>query len=246
MDNISVEIYSAKDSNLPSGKVLPTILVLQGVEVDQTEYSTLANNLASAGFSVIVPNFVARSGDYVCPDNSSVARFLASQQSQKVQELLTGGLVLLGHSAGGYAAFGALMTESPGLAQWPTAIVTYGATAPFFDALQQELPPTLMIAGLADTIVPVQTTREGFDDLPSSRKTLISLSRFHHYSITDSGAPQYAPEEESQKVPYGHTAIAILTQIICPFILHALENKAGWTEELPAAIALEIDSIESA
>ena len=176
------------------------ILILQGVEIDKLEYAAIATELTKHQFWVMVPNCFPVGRDYLCPDNSSAANAIAElkpSSSQSLNNALQRGVVLLGHSAGGMAAFGTLDANSPELSCKLIAIVTYGSNAPSNISTIAPLPPILMLSGEKDSVVPPQLSRTGFQRIPAPAKTFVELTGFNHYSINDSQQPDEAPPEEN-------------------------------------------------
>src|SRR5262245_37597626 len=86
----------------------PLVMILQGAGVDKSSYSRLAVALQTAGYWVVVPNCIPPGRDYICPDETAVRRALASIDRLTppcARVAAESGVLLVGHSAGGMAAF---------------------------------------------------------------------------------------------------------------------------------------------
>lgn len=223
---IPTDTYYPKNINTLNNSDCLTILILQGVEVDKSEYQSLASQLTDLGLKVIVPNFF-KPGGYLCPDFNSVANFLEYQETLTpgFQESLKDRFVLLGHSAGGIAAFQALLKDSPPLKVNPFAMITYGSNVPKLIELQKNLPPTLIISGTEDSLITPEIAKLGFQNLSGDKNTFLQLSNFDHFSITNSGVPQGYNKANIKLSLCGREATKILAEIINEFILRCVNNS---------------------
>lgn len=217
-----------------------TILILQGVEIDQKEYQDLAEALADKNYQVIVPNF-DKPGGYFCPDFESFSQFLAFQETVTpgFQNSLKDRLFLLGHSAGGSAALGAFAKYAPPLIIKPLGIILYGSAPRNVDDKQEPFPPILTVVGADDTIVTPRIAKSCFQSFSCDKKALLILKNFDHFSLTNTGTPdEYLDEENTQLSLYGLEAIPLLTEIIHQFILDCL-NQTNNLKNLDIDLALE-------
>jgi dienelactone hydrolase len=224
------------------------VLILQGVEIDKLEYAALATELSKHQFWVIVPNCFPVGRDYICPDNSSVAKVMAAlkfSSSQSLDKALQRGVILLGHSAGGIAAFGALGANSPELSSKLIAIVIYGSSAPFNISTIAPLPPILMLSGQKDSVVPSELSRSAFQRLPEPAKTFIKLKGCNHYSINDSQQPSGAPEEENAADFSNQDSVRSIAYLLKSFVQSVQSQQGNWLTSLDSDIVSAIGYTES-
>lgn len=197
------------------------ILILQGVEIDKAEYAAFAAELSQHQFWVIVPNCFPAGRDYLCPEENSTAQVFSSLKTASypsLGEALQRGVILLGHSAGGMAAFGTLRAHSPELAYPLLAIITYGSNAPPNPHIVKPLPPLLMLSGEQDSIVPSAISRSAFEKISAPIKKFIELPELNHYSINDSSQPQGSPPELGQADCSNQDSIKLIANLITAFI----------------------------
>jgi dienelactone hydrolase len=224
------------------------ILILQGVEIDKSEYAAIATELTRHQFWVIVPNCYPVRRDYLCPENSSAEKVMAALQSSSSQLLknaLQRGVILLGHSAGGIAAFGALATDSLQLLTELMAIVTYGSGAPSNSSMISLLPPILMLSGAKDSVVPQQLSRSVFQRIPASAKTFIELTGFNHYSINDSEQPIGSPPEEKKADFSNQESVRSIAYLLKSFVQNVKSQQENWLSYLDSDIVSAIGYTES-
>lgn len=224
------------------------ILILQGVEIDKLEYAAIATELSKHQFWVIVPNCFLVGRDYICPDNSSAAKVLAavkSSSSHLLDRTLQRGVVLLGHSAGGIAAFGALGANSPELSSKLIAIVNYGSSAPLNISTIAPLPPILMLSGQKDSVVPSELSRSAFQRLQAPAKTSIELTDFNHYSINNSQQPNGAPTEENRTDISNQDSVKSIAYLLSTFVQSVQSQQENWLSQLDSDIISAIGYTES-
>lgn len=224
------------------------ILVLQGVEIDKLEYAAIATELTKHQFWVIVPNCFPVGRDYLCPDNSSVAKAIAAlkpSSSPSLKNALDRGVILLGHSAGGMAAFGTVGANSPELFSQLMAIVTYGSNAPSNTSAIAPLPPILMLSGKKDSVVPQKLSRTAFQRIPASAKTFIELTGFNHYSINDSQQPSGAPEEENAADFSNQDSVRSIAFLLSSFVQSVKFQQENWLSYVDRDIVSAIGYTES-
>jgi hypothetical protein len=224
------------------------VLILQGVEIDKLEYAAIATELSNHQFWAIVPNCSPVGRDYLCPDNCSAAKAIATlklSSSQSLDKAIQRGVILLGHSAGGIAAFGALGTDSPELSSKLIAIVIYGSNAPLNISNIVPLPPILMLSGDKDSVVPLELARSTFQRLPAPAKTFIELTGYNHYSINDSQQPSGAPEEEKAADISNQDSVRSIAYLLKSFVQNVESKQKNWLSSLDRDIVSAIGYTES-
>lgn len=240
--SISFDIYPPEllleddDSSL-------VILILQGVEIDKLEYAAIATELSKHQFWVIVPNCFPVGRDYLCPDNSSAAIAIAAlkpSSSQSLDKALDRGVILLGHSAGGMAAFGTVGANSPELSSQLMAIVTYGSSAPSNTSAIAPLPPILMLSGQKDSVVPPELSRSAFQRLPAPAKTFIELTGCNHYSINDSPQPSGAPPEDNAADISNQDSVRSIACLLSSFVQSVQFQQGNWLSAIDRDIVSAI------
>ncbi|MGL5064201.1 MAG: hypothetical protein ACRC62_29800, partial [Microcoleus sp.] len=207
------------------------ILILQGVEIDKSEYAAIATELNQHQFWVIVPNCYPAGRDYLCPENCSAEKAIAALKyasSPALDRALQRGVILLGHSAGGMAAFGALAVNSPELFTKLRAIVTYGSGAPSNTSYISPLPPILMLSGQKDSVVPQQLSRSAFQKIPAPAKTFIELNGLNHYSINESQQPIGSPTEENKADFSNRDSVSSIARILKSFVQNVKSPQENW------------------
>lgn len=191
---------------------LPIALMLQGGLIDKADYSNYAEQVASYGFVVVVPN-----NERTIPglDGQDITGLLADQQ--QVNDVLdqirvedadsdspifeivdTEKLGLLGHSFGGYAGLAAIQnindpavssgdyTRPPEL----MAGIFYGTnfrnqqTGEFLPINNQDIPVGL-IAGTLDGVADFGEVASTYVKIQDPPKALIVVDGANHYSITN-------------------------------------------------------------
>jgi alpha-beta hydrolase superfamily lysophospholipase len=224
--SIALDLYSPHPLLTDDNSSL-VILILQGVEIDKAEYAAFASELSQHQFWVIVPNCFPKGRDYLCPEESSVAQIFSSLKTssdQSLGEALQRGVILLGHSAGGMAAFGTLGANSPEIAYPLVALITYGSNAPPKSRIIKPLPPLLMLSGEQDATVPSAISRAAFEKISAPIKKFIELPGLNHYSINDSSQPQGSPQELGQADCSNQDSIKLIASTLTSFI-HTVVNK---------------------
>ncbi len=227
--SLTLEIYPPilNEDDESSG----VILVLQGFEVDKSEYAAIASELSQDQFWVIVPNCFPAGRNYLCPDESSVAKVLSSLDFSKFQALekaIQRGVVLLGHSAGGIAAFGSNDANSSELPYKLIAIVTYGSNAPFNTKITSPLPPVLMLSGEKDSVITSEISRTAFQRISASTKTFIELAGLNHYSINDNPQPSGPPIEVSIADFSNQDSVRLISCIVSSFVRAVEAQQENW------------------
>lgn len=229
-----MDIYPPQ-SLLEAGDSSLVVLILQGIEIDKSEYAALATELSRHRFWVIVPNCYPAGRDYLCPENSSAGKVMAELQSSTspaLKDALERGVILLGHSAGGMAAFGALEVNSPKGLNPIRAIVGYGSNAPFNAHLISPLPPVLMLSGEKDSVVSKELSKSAFQRTPASPKTFLELAGFNHYSINDSPQPIEAPTEKNRADLSNQSSVKFIAYLLKSFTQAVHSQEENWLNNL--------------
>lgn len=206
------------------------VLILQGVEIDKSEYSAIAKELNRHQFWVIVPNCYPLGKDYICPEKNSakqVITALHSSASQLLYQALQRGVILLGHSAGGMAALSALNDNFSELFSPLVAIATYGSSAPFNINPTNSLPPVLMLSGQQDSIVSLDTSRTAFQRIPTA-KTFVELTGLNHYSINNTPQPIGAPLEENKADLSNRDSVHFIACVLTSFVQKVKSQNENW------------------
>ncbi len=162
-----------------AGQAPPTVLLLHGRDgpagiAGDRSYQDLASAVAAGGFRVALPWYFDRvpeaepPGDPLDEIGREIERYglwlRAIGAVLRVAPEITRPVGLLGYSLGGYLALTAAMSW-PGIAA--VAVCYAGVPTPFV-GLAGNLPPTLVLHGLADAVIPA-----------SAAKTLGALLRRH-------------------------------------------------------------------
>ncbi|HEY9626960.1 MAG TPA: ScyD/ScyE family protein [Coleofasciculaceae cyanobacterium] len=191
----------------------PIALMLQGALVDKADYSNYAEEVASYGFVVVVPN---NERTIAGPDGQNITGLLADQQQvndvlaqMKVEDadsdspifeiVDTEKLGLLGHSFGGYAGLAAIQnindpavssgdyTRPPEL----MAGVFYGTNfqspenSGTFPPIDNQGIPVGLIAGTLDGVSDFGEAASTYVKIQDLQKALIVVDGTNHYGITN-------------------------------------------------------------
>lgn len=192
---------------------LPIVLLLQGALVDKADYSNYAEEVASYGFVVVVPN---NERTLTAPDGQTVTGLFSEQgqvndvlDQMKVEDADptspifeiadTETLGLLGHSFGGAVGLGATQEEicisgicsegyTPPLEL--QAGIFYGTnfrdqqTGEFLPINNEDIPIGL-IAGTLDSITNFGEVASTYVEIQDTPKALIAIEGANHYGITN-------------------------------------------------------------
>lgn len=190
---------------------LPIALMLQGALVDKADYSTYAEEVASYGFVVVVPNHERTATD---PDGQSLTGLLADEQevndvlnqmrgedadsSSPIFEIVnTEILGLLGHSFGGYAGLATIQNIcAPSVCSGdytrPTALkagIFYGTSFQnpigTFPAIDNQDIPVGLIAGTLDGVSNFGGAASTYIKIEDAPKALVAVDGANHYGITN-------------------------------------------------------------
>lgn len=213
-DGDSADIYfpSLPASDYSSTE-LPIALMLQGALVDKADYSNFAEQVASYGFVVVVPNnertLTAPTGQTVTglfAEQGQVNDVLA-QMKEEDQDTAspifkivdTTKLGLLGHSFGGAVGLGATQEAVciPGICSEDYTIppelkagIFYGTSfrdqqTGEFLPIDNEGIPTGLIVGSLDGVAAPSTSQATYDQILNPPKALITVEGANHYGITN-------------------------------------------------------------
>jgi fermentation-respiration switch protein FrsA (DUF1100 family) len=200
---------------------LPIALMLQGALVDKADYSNYAEEVASYGFVVVVPNnertLTAPNGQSstgLFPEQGQVNDVLAQMKVEDADSASpifeiadTETLGLLGHSFGGAVGLGATQEEvcvpgicSPDYTRPPElqAGIFYGTS--FRNQQTGESLPidnagiaVGLIQGSLDGVASPTNSQRAYDQILNPPKALITVEGANHYGITNADNPVREP-----------------------------------------------------
>lgn len=212
-NNNTADIYFPNPSNLKTGNYsFPIALLLQGANVDKSNYSNFASIVARYGFVVVVANQPAPpqfgfAG--LLPTTSQIDAVLAQMvvENSKANSPIAGvvntqKLALLGHSAGGAVGLSAIANLClPFLCESsfsrPKELVAgafFGANLRNFDT-QEFIPinnsgiPIALLQGNIDSIALPARAKATYDQIKDPPKALITVLGVNHYGITNTNNP---------------------------------------------------------
>lgn len=200
---------------------LPIALMLQGALVDKADYSNYAEEVASYGFVVVVPN---NERTLTAPNGETVTGFFSEQgqvndvlDQMKVEDAdptspifeiaNTDTLGVLGHSFGGAVGLGATQEEirRPGIGSEDYILppelqagIFYGTnfrdqqTREFLPISNEDIPIGL-IAGTLDGVADFGGTASTYVNVQDPPKALITIEGANHYGITNEDNPEREP-----------------------------------------------------
>lgn len=211
------DLYLPVSSSVTSeGESLPLALLLQGINVDKSNYGLFAETIARYGFAVVVPNhlrtFTAVPGlakMALFPDQHQIIDVLAFMKQANFDpsspvfgRLDTSKLVLLGHSMGGVAGLkGIENTCIPPFCLTSfarplelVAGVFYGThlqrhAGEKITPIDNEGIKIALIQGSLDSQATLTEVQATFDQIQQPPKTLITILGANHYGITNLDNP---------------------------------------------------------
>jgi len=231
-NNDLADIYFPNPSDLRTGNYsFPVALLLQGFNVNKSDYSQFASIVASYGFVVVVPNsvrtlpqplqpFFGTTGLF--PQISQINAVLAqirtenSNQSSPVAGVVnTQKLGLLGHSAGGAVGLSAIANIClPFICEGSFSRPNELVAGAFFGAnlrnqiTQEFIPinntgiPIALLQGTLDSIGLPERAQRTYDNIQTPPKALVSILGANHYGITNSNNPTGpVPDSNSPTIP---------------------------------------------
>lgn len=191
----------------------PVALLLQGANVDKSDYSNFASTVASYGFVVVVPNHQQSLPQFgftgLLPDTSqidAVQAQMAAENSNPASPVAgivdTQKLALLGHSAGGAVGLSAIADICiPGLCQGDYNRPDELVAGAFFGAnlrnqnTQEFIPinnsgiPIALLQGTADSIALPERAEKTYEQIQTPPKALVEILGANHYGITNTNNP---------------------------------------------------------
>lgn len=196
--------------------LLPIALLLQGANVDKSNYSLFANILARYGFIVVVPNHLRKfppipvlGKDILLPDQHQIINVLEHMDvensdisSPLFHSIALDKLVLIGHSMGGLAGLNAIQNDCSfplcvGRFSRPEALVGgvfYGTNLKGHFSRNIRLIanagiPTALIQGTLDGETKLKDTEITYQHIQDFPKALITIAGANHYGITNTNNP---------------------------------------------------------
>lgn len=226
-NNDLTDIYFPNPSNLKNGNYsFPIALLLQGANVDKSNYSSFASTVASYGFVVVVPNHSQSRPQLgftgLLPETSQIDAVLAQMEAENSNPaspvagvVSTQKLGLLGHSYGGAVGLSAIANLClPVLCESsfnrPDELVAgafFGAnlrnqnTQEFIPINNSEIPIALLQGNLDSIAIPDRASST-YDLIQDPPKALISVLGANHYGITNTNNPVGArPDSSTPTIP---------------------------------------------
>ncbi|HEY9782809.1 MAG TPA: chlorophyllase [Leptolyngbyaceae cyanobacterium] len=218
-NNDSADIYFPKPTDLNShtdAYSFPITLLLQGANVDKSNYSKFASIVASYGFIVVIPNH-----EKSVPELNLTGLLSETSQIEAVQAQIkaensnpaspiagivnTQKLALLGHSWGGAVGLSVIANLClPILCDHgysrPDELVAgafFGAnlrhpTTQEFVPINNSGIPIALFQGNNDSIALPERAEKTYEQIQSPPKILINVSGVNHYGITNTNNPDGA------------------------------------------------------
>lgn len=225
-NNDLAEIYFPKPTNLKSHNYsFPTVLLLQGANVDKSNYSNFASIVASYGFVVVVPNHQKSLPQFgftgLLSETSQVKAVLAQMVVENsnpgspiVGVVNTHKLALLGHSQGGAVGLSAIANIClPVLCEGEYSRPDELVAGAFFGAnlrdqnTQKFIPinnlgiPIALLQGSLDSKATPARAKETYEQIQHSPKVLLRILGANHYGITNTNNPNGSiPDSSSPKI----------------------------------------------
>jgi alpha-beta hydrolase superfamily lysophospholipase len=200
----------------PHRDLFPVALLLQGANVDKSNYSLFANTLARYGFVVVVPNHLqkfppipALGKDILLPDQHQIIHVLdhmkvenSDRSSPLFGAIALDKLVLVGHSMGGLAGINAIQNNCSfplcvGGFERPPALaggVFYGTNlrghfSKRIRPIANAGIPTALIQGTLDSETKLEDTAVTYQQIQDSPKAFITIAGANHYGIANTNNP---------------------------------------------------------
>ncbi len=213
-NNDVADIYYPKLTDLNANSdSFPVALLLQGANVDKSDYSNFANTVASYGFVVVVPNHPQSLPEFgftgLLPDTSQIEAVQAQMVAENSNSAspITGivdtqKLALLGHSAGGAVGLSAIADIClPVLCQGDYNRPDELVAGAFFGAnlrnqnTQEFIPinnsgiPIALLQGTDDSIALPERAERTYEQIQTPPKALVEILGANHYGITNTNNP---------------------------------------------------------
>lgn len=252
-NNDIADIYFPKSLDKKISKhSFPIALLLQGANVDKSNYSNFARIVASYGFVVVVPNHQAsrpKFGTGLFADTSQIEAVLAQMKlenknpkSPVTNIVNTEKLGLLGHSLGGAVGISAIANLClPVLCQGsfkrPKELLAgafFGAnlrnqtTQQFFPIHNSHIPVALL-QGTIDSIALPFRAQATYEQIQNPPKILINILGVNHYGINNTNNPVGARTDKSQPILDQNTSIETVARWSALFLRASLlQDKAAF------------------
>lgn len=248
-DGDPAEVYFPHPPDLiPGSYSFPIALLLQGVNVHRSHYSTFAEHVASYGFVVVVPNHRGYLGLGLFVNLGQlddVLDFVAAEDADPASPLFgivdPDALVLLAHSFGGAAALQAVQGDCllpycfgqfarPGALR---GVAVYGTDLK--DPFGGPIPPinnaglaVLVVCGSRDGIADPAPARRTYDQIRDAPKALVTVLGANHYGIANCNNPLLAPPERSSPTLAQEIAVETVARWCALFLRgHVLGDPAA-------------------
>ncbi len=213
-NNDLTDIYFPNPSNLKNGDYsFPIALLLQGANVDKSDYSDFASTVASYGFVVVVPNRQRSLPEFgftgLLAETSQIDAVIAKMAAENSNSaspvagaINTEKLALLGHSQGGAVGLSAIgdtciLLLCEGSYNRPSELVAgafFGAnlrdqtTNEFIPINNSGIPIALLQGNLDSRAIPARA-QGTYDQIQDPPKALITILGANHYGITNTNNP---------------------------------------------------------
>ncbi len=221
------DIYYPNPSNLKTGNYsFPIALLLQGANVDKSNYTNFASTVARYGFVVVVPNHPKSLPEFnftgLLPETSEIDAVLTqlvaenSNPASPVAGVVnTEKLGLLGHSQGSAVGLSAIANLCvpilcEGSFNRPNELLAgafFGANLRNFET-QQYIPinnsgiPIALLQGTIDNVALPQRAKATYDNIQTPPKAFISIIGANHFGITNTNNPAGAlPDTNTPTIP---------------------------------------------
>ncbi len=227
--NDVADIYFPNLSNLKTNNYsFPIALLLQGANVDKSNYSNYASTVARYGFVVVVPNnerVLRPLGKGLFSQVEQINAVLAQMRTENSNSnspiagiVNTQKLGLLGHSFGGGVGLSAIADVClPRFCSSPTTLPTEVVAGVFYATGLARTPnvlpveyipinnsgiPVALLKGTLDGIIPPFVTDGTYENIQNPPKTLITLTGANHYGITNTNNPPGPfPDRNTPTIP---------------------------------------------
>lgn len=226
--NGAADIYFPNPSNLKTGNYsFPIALLLQGANVNKSDYSNYASIVARYGFVVVVPNSertLPPLGTGLFSETSQINAVLTQMRAENSNSnspvagvVNTQKLGLLGHSFGGSVGLSAIADVClPRFCSTQASLPTEVAAGAFYATGLARTPnvlpveyvpinnsiPVALLKGTLDGVVPPFVTDGTYDNIQNPPKALISLTGANHYGITNTNNPSGPfPDRNTPTIP---------------------------------------------
>lgn len=221
-NNDLADIYYPNPSNLKTSNYsFPVVILLQGANIDKSNYSNYANLVARYGFVVVVPNHfrtLPQSGmTGLLPEPSQINAVLSQIKADSENPTTpvsgvvdTQKLGLLGHSAGGYAGLAAIANAClPFFCEDSFSPPQELKAAAFFGSFlrnistQEFVPinnsgiPVALLHGTLDSINTIETAKLTYEQIQDPPKLFVTINGANHYGITNINDPSRSGFEKN-------------------------------------------------